>query len=204
MLNQAASDPQKPLYLLSPQFETDIKQLKELKLSSQEQEVLEKLEYSRAIYTSRDGHQKRIKLMKNQLMDQYASTLKDKKALFRLGAVHTTKGESLLTIFDIGNLAHNLAESQFNSSYHIATFASSGMAGHPFKGRPNMEVKLPKELAFLKPLAYPGQWTYFDLRPLRKQIESGKLNMENEFMKRFIKGYDGLVIIPTSTPGEHF
>ena len=204
MLSSLTTDPKKLPYLMSAQFESDLKELKAFKLSSQEQDIVEKLEYSRGIYTSRSGHQKRIKLMKNQLMNQYSNSLKGKKALFRLGANHSTKGESLLTIFDIGNLAHNLAESQFNSSYHLAIYANSGEAGNPFKGNPNTEVKLPKELTFITTLTYDGKWTYFDLKPLRKQIESGKLKVENEFIKRIIKGYDGLVVIPKATAGEHF
>lgn len=204
ILNQVATDPKRPPYLISTQFESDLKELKSFKLSSQEQDILEKLEYSKGIYISRDGHQKRIKLMKNQLMSQYGNSLKNKKALFRLGANHSAKSESLLTIFDIGNLAHNLAESQFSSSYHLAIFAGSGEAGKPFKGNPNTEVKLPKELTFLTTLTSDGKWTYFDLKPLRKQIENGKLKVENEFIKRIVKGYDGLVVIPKSTAGEHF
>lgn len=182
MLPLVVTTPQSPPYLMSSLFESDLTELKSHELSAQEQEIVEKLEYSRGIYTSQDGHQKRIKLMKNQLMNQYGKSLDNKKGLFRLGANHSVKGESLLTIYDIGNFVHNLAESQLNSSYHLAIFSTSGEAGNPFIGQANTEVKLPKELAFLSNLAYEDKWTYFDLVPLRKEIETGKIKLDNEFI----------------------
>lgn len=86
-----------------------------------------------------------------------------------------------MAIYDIGNLAHNLAESQFNTTYHVAIFANEGYVGHPLKGNPAMEVKLPKELSFLIPLAYGEKWTYFDFMPIKKEMEGGKIVVENEF-----------------------
>jgi hypothetical protein len=196
-------DPKKAPYMLGPQFQEAMDQLPSKGLSKEEKEIIEKLQYSRGIYTARDGHARRIRLMKQQLRQQYEAKLASRKTLFRLGANHSLKGESYLTIYDVGNFVHNLAESQLQSSFHVGVFATSGEAGNPIKGKPHTTVEPMKELALFHQLASPDKWTYFDLRPLKKLLDTGKVKVEDTMMRRTIQGYDGLVIIPKATAGEH-
>lgn len=203
MFTAFLKDQSKPPYLMSSQFQKDMDSLNKQKPSAKELDILNKLQYSRQIYTSRDGHQRRIKLMKNQLMNQYTEFLFNKKSLFRLGANHSAKGESFLTIYDIGNLVHNLAESQLNASYHVAIFAKSGSAGNPLMGKTATKVEQNNDLAVFYSLASDVNWTYFNLLPLRHLLERGKLDTKNDFVKKMIKGYDGLIIVPQATAAEH-
>jgi len=63
---------------------------------------------------------------------------------------------------------------------------------------------LPKALNFIGSLATDDNWTYIDLRPLKKQLESNKIEVKNDFLRRLVLGFDGLVIIPEASPGIHF
>lgn len=191
-------------YLMSPQFQKNIDELNYKDIPEKELSIINKLVYSRDIYLSHGGHLRRIKLMKNELMDQYIDKFQNKKVLFRFGANHSTRGESLqFPIFDIGNLALNLAEAQLNSSYHLAILAKSGVAGNPLPGKPSIKIKPLEELQIFYELSSDDNWTYYDLRPLRKQLNTGKIDISNKLMRNTVEGYDGLIIIPEATAGEH-
>ena len=189
-------------YLMTNQFKADLEMLEKTTLSPQESEIIQKLRMSRDIYLSRRGHEKRIMLMKNQLMQEYNSSFVDKKVLLRLGANHSLRGESFLDVYDVGNLVHNLAESEFKKSFHVGVFSKAGAAGNPLFGHPDTPVELPKDLTFLNDLT-GEDWIFFDLEEVRGDLrrQKGGTNMPS-FLKRIIEGYDGLVIMPSSIPAK--
>lgn len=119
-------------YMLTETFEDQLDQLLALNLSPSEIEAVEALKMSLKIYKEQN-HPLRIQLMKHNLMASYEAW-KDQKNLFKFGAVHAAKGESLLKIHDIGNLVHNLADSQFEKSLHLMIVGKSGTQGVPFRG----------------------------------------------------------------------
>ena len=81
------------------------------------------------------NHRLRIKLILNQLMKDYP-LWKDSKNLFKYGANHMTRGESFLTVFDIGNMVANITKSNYEESFHIMIVGESGMMGSIFKSFP--------------------------------------------------------------------
>ena len=202
-IEKVLKEGKEPPYLMSAQFERDLGLLKEGELPLQEKEILDQLEESRKIYTSRGGHERRIRLMKNHLMSDYDQFLHKKKVLFRLGANHSSKGESFSKVYDVGNLAFNLAESEYASSYHVAILPKNGEAGSPFKGQPAKGIERLKDLSVLYELAADDQWTFFDLSSVKALVEKGEIKIENESLKNFIKGYDGVIIVPESTAALH-
>lgn len=137
-------------------------------------------------------------------MKNYAAWA-DKKNLFKFGANHMPKGESLLKIYDIGNLVNNIADSKFKKSLHIIIVGKSGMQASPFKGFPATKVdENGDDLKVLKPffpLVTDKQWHSFDMLPLRKALEEKQINC-TDGLRRIINGYDYLVIIPEVTAGK--
>lgn len=191
-------DQSKPFYLYTADFDKNINELATLPLSKAEKQLIEMLKLTQKIYKS-GSHQLRVQLMKNQLMATYDKWY-NKKNLFKYGANHVAKGESLLEIFDTGNLVNNIADSQFGKSLHIMIIGRTGTQASPFKGFPAEAIdENSGTLKLLQPFfrATEGkQWHCFDMRPLQEAIENRKLIVANIKLARIIKGYDYLVVIP--------
>jgi len=178
-------------YLLSEDCLQKIDLLLKLKLSDKERKQIEDLKLSREIYTKR-SHPLRIQLLKNILLNQLADW-KNKKNLFKFGANHLPKGETILTktdIYDIGNLISNIEEASFRKSLHIM------IVGKGEDGNDNASFK-----SFLN-VAKEDQWYCFDLRPLKKSILQNKLKVDDVYLSRVIKGYDYLIYIPKVTKSK--
>lgn len=189
------------MYMLAPGFEEDLKALEAMKLSGVEQERISALRMSREIYLNQD-HALRIKLMKHQLMKIYPEW-GNGKTLFKFGAVHMPRGESLLKIYDIGNLVHNLAESRFQKSLHILVLGIEGTQGGPFKFIPPHPYNAKEGLlAALKPIfdAVSGDsWHCFALKAIQQQLKKAGQSPKDDLMRRILEGYDYLVVIPKVT-----
>lgn len=178
-------------YLLSEDCLQKIDLLLKLKLSDKERKQIEDLKLSREIYVKRN-HPLRIQLLKNILLNQLADW-KNKKNLFKFGANHLPKGETILTktdIYDIGNLISNIEEANFRKSLHIM------IVGKGEDGNDNASFR-----SFLN-VAKEDQWYCFDLRPLKKSILQNKLKVDDVYLSRVIKGYDYLIYIPKVTKSK--
>lgn len=191
------------LYFETEEFGKDLNQLEKYELSEFSRQAIRDMRISRDIYRNND-HGKRISLIKRILVDSL-DTWKEHRNLFKYGAVHMPRGESLLRIYDVGNLVANVTDAQFSNSYHIMIFGMSGMKGTPFQHFPNTPVDASKGmLASMAPFfrvipEEAGQWYVFDMEPLRKALRTGELKPGNKLQERVIKGYDTLVIIPKVT-----
>lgn len=194
-------DQNKPFYLLTDDFAKNIDKLSLLKLSTQETKIIGAMKLSAKIYKSQN-HKLRIQLMKNQLMQTYGSW-SGKRNLFKYGANHLAGGESFLEIYDLGNLVSNINDANFKSSLHIMILGVSGTQASPFEGFPAENINPNSSmLKCLKPITKVidgEQWSCFDLLPLRKELNEGRLKISDIKMQRVIKGYDLLVIIPKVT-----
>lgn len=177
-------------YLLSEDCLQKIDLLLQLKLSDKERKEIEDLKLSRDIYVKR-SHPLRIQLLKNILLLQMPEW-KSKKNLFKFGAVHVPKGETILTktdIYDIGNLISNIEEANYRKSLHIMLIG---------KGDEDDDTSFK---SFLN-VAKDDQWYCFDLRPLKKSILQNKLKVDDVYLSRVIKGYDYLIYIPKVTKSK--
>ncbi|MCE6990295.1 hypothetical protein [Dyadobacter sp. CY323] len=197
-------DPSKPFYMLTPDFEKRLAILSSMDLSAGETEIIDKLKLTARIY-KQQNHHLRIQLIKSQLMEKYGEW-ENKKSLFKYGSVHLPKGESLLDIYDIGNLIHNVADSKFQQSFHIMIIAKSGFQASPFKGFPDSPIDAGgNELKTLKPIfdinSGPN-WQCFDLAALNSKIVKSKIRVESKRMTQILEGYDLLIVIPAATPAK--
>jgi hypothetical protein len=197
-------DPKKPFYMLTPEFEKKIEALSALKLSAYESKIIEKLTLTARIYKEQNHHL-RIQLMKDQLMEQYDHWA-TRKSLFKYGAVHMAKGESLLDIYDLGNLINNIADSKFQNSLHIMIIGKAGAQGSPFQKFPPTPIdQQSADLKALKPffkVDHGKSWQCFDLAAIRGDIKKQKIRVENPRLVQILAGYDFLVIIPEVTPAK--
>jgi hypothetical protein len=189
---------------LTEDFDKKIAELSALKLSPEEKKIIEALKLTAKIYKSR-SHHLRIQLMKNQLMEHYNEWV-GKKNLYKYGANHASKGESLLEIYDIGNLVNNVADSQFTNSLHLMIVGKSGTQASPFQGFPSEKVdpntgSLKSLNPFFK-LVEGNEWQCFDMVPIREAINSGKIKVTDVKLLRIIKGFDILVVIPEVTAAQ--
>lgn len=193
-----------PMYMLTADYEKDLTELAQLKLSNYEAEIVKKMKLTAKIYKEQNHHL-RIQLMKNQLMENYADW-KDKKNFFKFGAGHLPKGESFLKIYDIGNLINNIADSKFSSSLHILIIGKSGFQGSPFKGFPQQAIDPNSHnLSALKPffdvVVNQNDWYCLPMSPLRKKVESGEIKTTTQ-LARIINGFDYVIIIPKATAAK--
>lgn len=193
-----------PFYFLTNEFEKNLQQLSALKLSEQEFSIIERMRLSAKIYKEQNHHL-RIQLMKNQLMQLYPEW-NDKKNLFKYGANHLAKGESLLKIYDIGNVVNNIADSKFKSSLHIMIVGKSGAQGSPFKDFPEQKIDDNNDdIKPLKPLlgiVQGNDWYCFDMATLRDAMEQNKIAVNDITLKRIIEGYDLVIVIPAVTASK--
>lgn len=203
--SKAALDLSHPMYMQSAAFEEDVAALKKEPMSAREKEIVDAVQLSARIYKTQ-SHALRVQLMKHQLMAAYASAIKDRKVLVKLGAMHCARGESYLTVYDCGNLLSNLAESEYKSSYHIAIFGKNGIQGSPFRALPAHKLDPDNgDLTFVKPffdVTPTDSWVVFNLLPIRKALQRQKIKIDNVDLRRTILGYDALVIFPTAHPSH--
>ena len=197
-------DQKNPFYLYTDDFEKKITELSTLPLSANEKKIIAALKLTAKIYKSQNHHL-RIQLMKNQLMEKYNEWV-NKKNLYKYGANHAAKGESLLEIFDIGNLVNSVADSQFTNSMHLMIIGKSGLQASPFQGFPAEKIDegagyLKSLQPFLK-LVQNSEWQCFDMLPIREAISKGKIKITDVRLSRIIKGFDLLVVVPEFTAAQ--
>lgn len=193
------------MYFMTPEFLEQLNMLDKLDLSEEEKQIINDMRLSVSIYKEQN-HSKRVKLLLNQLMKDYPKW-KDSKNLFKYGANHLARGESFLTVFDVGNMVANITKSNFEESFHIMIVGESGFLGSIFEMFPPTEIDIENGfyLSYLKPLfniTEGNHWHLFNMEPIRKAVEKNNLKIDNVNLLRVVKGYDVLVIIPEVTPAK--
>ncbi|MCX2454231.1 hypothetical protein OQX61_23370 [Pedobacter sp. PLR] len=187
--NSAAFDTKNntTFYMFSDDFLAKMNALSALNLSANEKEQLEELKLSKELYSNRI-HRLRVQYMKHLVFEKLPEW-KDKKNLFKFGANHLPKGESLMEVFDIGNLVSNIEEANYRKSLHIMLIG---------KQKGETLADLDQFKSFLT-VVKDDNWYAYDLRPLKQAISKKKLKVEDLALERIIKGYDYLVFIPELT-----
>lgn len=191
--NSASYDTKKntTFYLFSDDCLAKMNALSAMSLSANEKEQLEALKLSRELYLNRI-HPLRIQYLKHLVLNKL-SEWKDKKNLFKFGANHMPKGESLMEVFDVGNLVSNIEEANYRKSLHIMLIG---------KGEGQTLADLDQYKSFLN-VVKDDNWYAYDLRPLKQAISKQKLKVEDLELERIIKGYDYLVFIPNLTKASN-
>lgn len=162
-----------------------------------------------------NGHQERLDLLKRNLLQalrpyQTATSLTAPKMLFKFGSNHLARGISPLMkgeYYDLGNLVQNLADVQGQQSLHIFIIGKQGVRAEAdnlnFPAKNTVTYTAAENAALLPFLAQVTSpaWAAFDLRPARRALTTGKLQV-TEKLHRIIQGYDYLVVIPETTANQ--
>jgi hypothetical protein len=152
-----------------------------------------------------DANRERALLMKRNFLAEYqrlsTTTGKPPRVLLKFGANHLFKGFDETDLNDLGNFVTEFADGLGSTSLHIEILGIRGEDEAQFgPGQPDRALPkdtAPGPLAPLYAEAYRGEWTLFDLRPLRSRFSS--LGHVDRGLERLIFGYDLLVLIPRVT-----
>lgn len=204
------------LFIYSTQKETFEELQKAFAKESQEAKaVLNDLELSWKIQSGNGGsHTDRLAMMKRRFINYYiearASGRPMEHVMLKFGANHMSRAESLLGHHDIGNLVANLAQAEFEKSYHLMVVGAKGKLNTfiPTEGMTASDFDIRDEghdLSYLVPFLDEipkNTWAYFDLKPLRQALRRGKIKSSHAWFYRTLMGFDGLVIAPEFTPSH--
>jgi len=180
------------------------------------QKILFELKTSWEIYAKNftgagyESNAQRAGLMKKHFMSYYKQALEQggnpPKVLFKFGVYHIKRGRSYTNVYDIGNLAAELAQANDSPSFHLFVIAAAGTqnAYLPFvanEADKNKKIDAVATYDFvdLKPFLAASDeqlWTVFDLRPLRPLLHAQKLGSLAPSTKELIWGYDAVLVIP--------
>lgn len=189
--------------------------------SPQVRQILQDVEASVAIFKTNaagkpGGHQARINLMKRNLLQELAPYQRAAEPLppmlFKFGANHMGRGRSVWgDIYDVGNLAVNLADAHDQKTLHIFVIGKQGTqvgGQNPEDFRKNVAPYSNAEAAMLRPFmaATPAgpSWQVFDVRPLRRALLRQNMPVATPQLQATILGYDYVVIIPETTASHNY
>ena len=166
--------------------------------------------------TAFQSHQDRVNLMRRNLMAELPAHQQPGQALpkmlFKFGAGHVGRGASVTGgVYDVGNLALNLAEMQDQKSLHIFVIGKQGTKTSGFHlddFSKNVAPYSYADMDMLKPFmtATPAgaSWQVFDLRPLRRALLRDQLTVSSHEIATVIMGYDYVVIIPETIASHNY
>ncbi|WP_394748840.1 hypothetical protein [Spongiimicrobium salis] len=182
-------------------------ELLDLAENEQEKEVFRQFWKTKEIYAYNNlskeyykNNNVRGQLMKENFMRYYREAEKNTatpKVIFKLGANHAAKGLTRTNIYDIGNLANELAISRGNTSKHYMVVGLSGKAttGNPFTPDPVISFdnskQLPKELQDMQ-ATFTKKYIVLNVAALRPYAYGKRYS---EDLKKLIFGYDVLVLV---------
>ena len=152
----------------------------------------------------------RSQLMKRQFMAAYRAAPGQQRALFKLGAFHAGRGRSPTGVFDIGNLASELAEANGSHSVHILVLAGGGTVNRWLPFLPDDRARTQTyaaadELASIGagPLLDASQRdaiSIFDCASLR---QAGLPKTISAALRELIFAYDWIVILPSARAAKN-
>ena len=172
--------------------------------------LVESHEINRTSPAEYGNARRRERLMKTLFAANYARAARTAaappKVLLKFGAYHVYRGLNPVHGSGIGNYVAEFAEGQGAQSLHIYLMPVKGSqpiyprAGQPAPLRPfNLEDD--PGFRYLQPVfsnLLPSDWTMFDLRPLRQDLNRpGAMNAD---LATLVFGFDILVMVPESRP----
>lgn len=179
------------------------------KESPRSKKMLNDLKLSLPIFANTD-YQLRVNLMKKNLLNYlqpYITTdaITIPKLLFKLGANHGTRAETWVDTPEVCSLADNLADASGTKSLHMLVLGKQGtintmapvnnaIAIQPYDGVDDM-----KGFETFFSLVEKDEWSVYDLRPIRFALKTGKVKISNSELKKYVLGYDLLVLFDKTT-----
>lgn len=182
--------------------------------------MLQDLETSVGIFQASSAgkpgsHQTRINLMKRNLLAELqpyqVAGQPLPPMLFKFGAYHVGRGRSIWgDIYDVGNLAVNLADVHDQKTLHIFVAGKQGRkvtGQNPDDFSKNSTAYSMADEAMLRPFmaATPAgaAWQVFDVRPLRRAMLYKGLPVPDQELQATLLDFDYVVIIPETAASRN-
>lgn len=174
--------------------------------NSSNKKIADALRKTTDIYTKNilrryfEANSNRVEYMKKNLMQGFSEVkfdLRKDKMLLKMGGVHTGKGFSPLSLFEIGNTLNELAEFHGNKSLHI-NFGSRFYIenGKEIDALADKNGFLYRFQALLQ-MSKKDKWTLIDLRPLRSDVFYARKFKMDEIIWDIFRNHDFYLIAPT-------
>ena len=128
--------------------------------------------------------------------------------MFKFGASHMIRGRNVTEVFDLGNLASEIAAAEGSQSFHLLVVGGAGTQHAIFNPVELRYVPAPVDLSEeegLQPIvaqALPEGFTLIDLRPLRPLLSAARTKTANPELMRIVHGFDAILILTGSGPSQ--
>ena len=187
--------------------------------SSEVKSILHELAETRGIYRlyfeqqNYKSNLRRTELMKRHFMSELtaarAAGEARPKAVIKLGANHVFRGPSVTDTYEIGSFVPELATAFGGSAFSLLVLVAGGTvnAFRPFGSAladtaqrydataPDADVAF-TDVRTVLAAAAPPHWTLIDLRPVRADLQDGRLRGVSPNMKRTLLSFDAIVVVP--------
>jgi hypothetical protein len=173
--------------------------------------LVESHEINRTSPAEYGNARRRERLMKRLFAANYTRAARTgaapPKVLLKFGAYHLYRGLNPVHGSGIGNYVAEFAEGQGAQSLHIRLMPVKGSqpiypkVGQPAQLRQFNYADQPGS-RYLQPIfsnLLPSDWTMFDLRPLRQDLNAPGAALDSS-LATLVFGYDILVMVPEGTP----
>jgi hypothetical protein len=130
------------------------------------------------------------------------------RVLFKMGASHMLRGRNVTEVFDLGNLASEMAAAEGSQSFHLLVVGGAGTQHAIFNPMSLAYEPAPVDLVAEEGLsaiagqALPEGYTLIDLRPLRPLLSAGRTKTVDPELMRIVHGFDAVLILTGSHPAQ--
>jgi hypothetical protein len=158
-----------------------------------------------------ESNERRAQLNRAQLLRHWNEALATGEAprvLFKFGASHMLRGRNMTEVFDVGNLAAEMAAAEGSKAFHLLVVGGPGTEHAVFDPAALTYVPAPVGLANASGLSaivsvgLPEGFTLVDLRRLRPLLSAARTRSADPELMRYVHGFDALLILGGSTPAE--
>ena len=145
-----------------------------------------------------DCNRTRIEYMKENLKKSFDAcnfNLSKDKFFLKMGGVHTAKGMSWLSLYELGNTLSELAAFHQNNSIHITFHSRYYMEDGKVTDTLADTKSYGSRYRDITQFADKDQWTIIDLRPLKEKVFYSKRYKLSDIIKKTFAQHD-LILIP--------
>jgi hypothetical protein len=130
------------------------------------------------------------------------------RVMLKFGASHMIRGRNVTEVFDLGNLASEMAAAEGGKSFHLLVIGGAGTEHAIFNPMELRYVPAPVDLADeegLGPIVgqpFPEGFTLIDLRPLRPLFSAARTKKSDPELMRIVHGFDAILVLTGSRPAK--
>jgi len=130
------------------------------------------------------------------------------RVMFKFGASHMIRGRNVSEVFDLGNLASEMAAAEGGKSFHLLVIGGPGTQHAVFNPMELRYVPAHVDLADEEGLGaivgqpFPEGFTLIDLRPLRPLFSAARTKKSDPELMRIVHGFDAILVLAGSRPSQ--